>query len=264
MRRNLKLIGLMIKLKLSRMMAFRFSFFGAFFVDGSMFAIELLVFTTIYANVESIGGWSRAEMTIFIGTFSLINALNMVIYFFGVLRLPYMIFQGDLDQYLTHPMSPLLRISLEQINPGSLPLVIMSFAIIGYGVSLLPAPPTALQIACYALLVLLMTVLWYDMEVILRCIPFFAPSAQSIADPIEGAVITLSFRVPGVLYKGIWKVLFYFVLPYGIMATIPTQAMAGTLTPGGLMYAVGVVALFTWFTGRLWKWGLSRYQSASS
>lgn len=42
-----------------------------------------MVFQAIYANVETIGPWGKGEMVIFIGTFSLVNAVNMVVYFLG-------------------------------------------------------------------------------------------------------------------------------------------------------------------------------------
>lgn len=264
MKRQLRLVWMLFKMKLSHMMVFRFSFFGAFFVDGSLFLLQLVAFSAIYANVDTIGGWTRPQMIIFIGTFSLINALNMVIYFFGVIQLPDKIINGGLDTYLTKPMNPLLRLTFENVNIGSLPLVAMSILIIVYGAGQLDVPPTPGHIAGYVLLVLLMTLLWYDMEVILRCIPFFLRSTYAIADRLEGSLITLNFQVPGTLYKGVWKLLFYFVFPYGIMSTLPTQMVTGALSPGGFLYGVGIVILFTLFTLWLWRKGLGRYQSASS
>ena len=56
MTRQLRLIWMLVRMKLKRMMIVRLSFFGAFFVDGSMFVIQLLVFSAIYGNVNSIGG----------------------------------------------------------------------------------------------------------------------------------------------------------------------------------------------------------------
>jgi ABC-2 type transport system permease protein len=260
--RQLKLIWMLIKMKLSHMMVFRLSFFGAFFVDGTMFAILLLVFSAIYANVDSIGGWTRGEMIVFIGTFSLINAINMVVYFFGVLDIPNKIIHGGLDHYLTKPMNPLLRLTFENVNPGSLPLVFASIGIIVYGVTQMNTCVTPLKVAGYVILVLLMTVLWYDVELILRTVPFFVISAQKI-DRVE-ELLVLCFKVPGTLFKGAFKVLFYFVLPYGIMATIPTQMIAGTLSPLGFVYGVSIVVLFTAFALWLWKFGLKHYKSASS
>lgn len=119
MRENIRLIKVLIKLRLERVMMFRLGFFGPFFVDGSLFVIQLLVFQAIYSNVDRIGNWKQGDMILFIGTFSLINALNMSIYFFGVNSIPEKIRTGEIDLYLTKPVSPLLRLTFEQVNPGA-------------------------------------------------------------------------------------------------------------------------------------------------
>ena len=261
--RNIRFIITLLKLKLSRMMIWRLSFFGAFFADATLFLVQLLTFQVIYSQIGGIGGWGRGEMIIFIGTFSIINALNMVIYFFGVNEIPRKIKNGDLDQYLTKPINPLLRLTFENINPGSIPLVIMGVMIVLYGVEIAGLTVTVPLALGYTGLVLVMTLLWYDMEVILRTIPFLVISANGIMQ-LEGHLIEMNFKVPGILYKGVFKVLFYFVLPYGIMSTVPTQFLAGTLSATGLLQALAVAAFFTVFTFWFWSFGLRQYKSASS
>ena len=231
--------------------------------DGTMFAVQLLTSSAIYARTGSIGAWDRGRMIIFIGTFSLINALNMLIYFFGVMEIPDKIKRGDLDQYLTKPINPLLRITFENVNPGSALLVVMSVFIIGYGVSVSGVTLSFLLVSGYIVLVLLMTLLWYDMEIIIRAIPFFVISANGI-EQLEVHLIELNFKIPGILYKGVFKVLFYFVLPYGIMSTVPTQFLSGALTIPGLAHALCVSAAFTAFALWFWRLGLKRYKSAGS
>ncbi|MCL2479121.1 MAG: ABC-2 family transporter protein, partial [Treponema sp.] len=70
--------------------------------------------------------------------------------------------------------------------------------------------------------------------------------------------------VPGIVFKGAFKVIFYFILPYGIMSTVPTQLLSGTLTLPGLVHALCIVVLFTAFTLWFWSFGLRHYRSASS
>jgi ABC-2 type transport system permease protein len=48
------------------------------------------------------------------------------------------------------------------------------------------------------------------------------------------------------------------------MATLPTQMLTGTLSLPSLLWGSGVAVLFTFFAFRLWKFGLTRYKSASS
>ena len=244
-------------------MVWRFSFFGAFFADGTLFLVQLLTFQVIYSQVDAIGDWSRGQMIIFIGTFSMINGLNMLIYFFGLIGIPDKIKNGDLDQYLTKPVNTLLRLTFENVNPGSFPLVIMSILIIAYGVQTTGIEVSFFLGLGYAGLVLLMTLLWYDMEVILRTIPFLVISANGIMQ-LEGHLIEMNFKVPGILFRGAFKIIFYFIVPYGIMSTIPTQLLSGALTMSGLVQALCVVVFFTAFTFWFWIFGLRHYKSASS
>lgn len=263
MKRNLRFILILFKMKLSKMMMYRLSFFGGTFVDGSLFVLWLLMFNVIYSQVNSIGGWSRGQGTIFLGTFSLLNAINMTIYFFGVIGIPGKIRSGELDHYLTKPINPLLRITFENINLGSAPLIFFSIGIIAYGVSLQDTVIHAGILVLYTLFIILMAILYYDMELIIRTVPFFVISASSI-ERIENAAFDLCMRVPGVLFKGVFKILFYFMLPYGIMATIPTQIITNSVS--GIMIATSavIVVAFTVFAQRFWRLGLKNYKSASS
>ena len=263
MKRNLRFILLLIRLKLSRIMMFRFSFFGAFISDGIMFLVQLLAFETIYSQVDSIGGWNRGQMVIFVGTFAVVNALNMLLFFLGIIDIPGKIKRGDLDQYLTKPVNPLLRITFENIDPGSVPLVIFSVLIVCYGVSITSIEITFLTGLVYTVLVLLMTLLWYDMALILRTIPFLVISANGIMQ-LEDQLIEMNFKIPGVLYRGVFKALFFFILPYGIMSTVPTQMLSGVLSMPGIVHALCVTLVFTMFALWFWRYGLKHYKSASS
>jgi ABC-2 type transport system permease protein len=250
-------------MKLSHMMVFRLSFFGAFFVDGTLFLFQILMYQAIYSQVDTIGGWARGEMIIFIGTFSLINALNMTIFFFGTFDIPNKIKNGDLDHYLTKPVSPLLRLSFESVDPGSIPLVLASIVIILYGVRSLEVSVTPARFLAYFLFVLLMTLLWYDLQIIVRTIPFFTISATNIAR-IGDTILELCMKIPGTLFQGVYKVIFYFIIPYGIMSTLPTEFITGKLTLLGILYGCFVVVMFTVITIWFWKFGLRHYKSASS
>lgn len=263
MKRNIRFILMLFKMKLSKMMVYRLSFFGGTFVDGSLFLLWLLMFNAIYSQVDSIGGWSRGQATIFLGTFSLLNAINMTIYFFGVIGIPSKIKSGELDHYLTKPINPLLRITFENINLGSAPLIFFSIGIIAYGVSMQRMAIHAGTLVLYILFIILMAILYYDMELILRTIPFFVISASSI-ERLEVAAFDLCMRVPGVLFKGAFKVLFYFILPYGIMATIPTQIITNSVSGTMIAISAVVVAAFTVFAQWFWQFGLKNYKSASS
>lgn len=71
-------------------------------------------------------------------------------------------------------------------------------------------------------------------------------------------------KLPGIVFYGVYKEIFYLILPYGIMATFPVQSMIGEMNLQIAAYGIGVVLLFSCFTAVVWKRGLKHYNSASS
>lgn len=261
--KNMRVLREMTKLRLHGLMVFRLDFFAPMFIDGSLFLIQLLAFAVVYKNVETIGRWGRGEMILYIGTFSLLNAINMTIYFFGVQSIPYKVKSGELDLYLTKPVSPLFRLTFENVNIGSAPLILMSLCIIGYGVKNLPSDLEMLRIGAYCLWVGIMAVLYYEMEVIIRSVSLYIVSTARM-EQVEEAGIDLCMKLPGTAFYGVYKVIFYLLLPYGIMATLPVQSILGEMNWKLALYGIIVVLLFSLLTALVWKGGLKRYNSASS
>lgn len=262
-KKNFRVLRELIRIRFQNLMMFRLGFFGPFFVDGSLFAVQLIVFQAVYANVDRIGSWESGEMILFIGTFSLLNAVNMVVYFFGVNGLSSKIKKGEMDLYLTKPVSPLFRITFECINPGSIPLVIMSLCIIGYGVSVSGIALSVGRVCVYGIWLLIMQVLYYEMEVLIRSVSFYLVSNARL-EQLENAGLELCMKLPGIAFYGIYKVIFYCILPYGIMATLPVQYLIGEMGWRTAAFGIAVVAVFSAFTAFVWKNGVRHYNSAGA
>lgn len=263
LKKNMRVLRELFYLRFHGLAVFRLDFFAPFFVDGSLFMIQLLAFGVVYANVDTIGNWGRGEMILYIGTFSLLNAVSMTVYFFGVNAIPNKVRSGELDLYLAKPVSPLFRLTFENISPGSVPLILMSVCIIVFGVSRLETELTFTRLTAYLFWIVLMEVLYYEMEVIIRAVSLYIVSMARM-EQIEEAGIDLCMKLPGIAFYGVYKVIFYLLLPYGIMATLPVQRMTREMTLQMAIYGIGVVALFSAVTCAVWKRGLRHYNSASS
>lgn len=261
--KNLRIWLILVKMKIAKNMAFRLSFFGVFFVDGTLFLMQIAMFKAIYHSVGSVGDWDQWEMLFFIGTFSLINALNMTLFFFWIITIPGKINSGEMDYYITKPINPLFHLSLESFDPGSMLLIPASCGLLIYASSSMNISFSWLQVVGYLFYVLMMLILFYDMMVIFRTISFFTQRVDAI-ERMEGEIISLCMKIPGTLFKGVFKVVFYVLLPYGIMATIPTQFFIGGLTIKSGLLAIAIVAIFTFGTLQFWKLGIKNYQSATS
>lgn len=262
-KKNIRVLRELLYLRFHGLTVFRLDFFAPFFVDGSLFLIQLLAFEAVYSNVDTIGSWGRGEMILYIGTFSLLNALSMTVCFFGINSIPNKVRSGGLDLYLSKPISPLFRLTFENISPGSIPLIIMSLCIVAYGSREMHMRLTVSGVAAYLFWVVLMAVLYYEMEVIIRSVSLFIVSMARM-EQIEEAGIDLCMKLPGIAFYGVYKIIFYLILPYGLMATLPVQNITGEMNLKLAVYGAGIVVLFSCITAALWKRGLKHYNSASS
>ncbi|AGK99443.1 ABC transporter permease [Clostridium pasteurianum] len=253
----------LLKLRLSREMVYSFNFLTTLFVDGTFFVIQMLAFTAIFLNVDTVNGWNKFHMIIFIGTFTILDGLYMATYFFGVLSISEKIRNGELDIYITKPVNTLFLISFENINIGSIPIVVPGIIMVAYGTVKLGIEISAMKILGYIVLLFIMYIIMYNLMVLLRCCSFWFTKVDNINN-LENELVNFSFRVPGIMYRGIGKVIFYFILPYGLIATIPTEFFTGTMNITGWIISISVCIVFTLLRRLIWKRGLKRYSSASS
>lgn len=259
----IKIFVHLFKIRLSREMIYSFNFLTTLFVDGIFFLIQMLAFTTIFLNVDSVNGWTKHHMIIFIGTFTILDGVYMATYFFGVLSLSDKIRNGELDFYITKPANALLLISFENINLGSLFISLPGIAMVIYGAVNLEIEINIMRIIGYLFLLSLMYILMFNLMVIIRCASFWFTKVENI-NKLENELVNFSFRVPGIMYRGISKMIFYFILPYGLIATIPTEFLTDTMNIWEWFIAIGVFILFILIRRAIWRNGLGRYSSASS
>ncbi len=249
--------------RLSNQMIYRASFWTAFIVDSSMFLIQLAVFSALFLNVESINGWNKYQMIFFVGTFNLVDSSNMILSFFGVISIPWKIREGKLDLYMTKPINTLFWITFENINIGSCLLLIPGSMMIGYATIKLGIRLTLGKVLGYVFLLALMLLLLYNLMLILRTLSFWFVKTDALND-LEGEFIGFSLRVPGIVYSGIAKFVLYILLPYALLATMPTQFFTGIFSCEQWLLVLGVTLCFTLLAQGLWRLGLKHYSSASS
>ena len=253
----------LMKFKLNSEMMYSFNFWSAFLTDLSLFVLQIFMFSALFLQVETINGWNINQMIIFIGTFTIIDAAYMATYFFGVLTIPDKIRTGSLDIYLTRPVNTLFYVSFENIDPGSALLMLPGIGMVLYGMGRLGLALTAGRVLGYIFLLILMCLLMYSLMIIIRTLAFRFIKIDSFCE-LENELVNFVFRIPGVVYRGLWKFIFFVLLPYGLIATIPAQFLSDALEGRYWAMSIGVCALFMGLSIVLWKKGLRVYGSASS
>lgn len=123
--------------------------------------------------------------------------------------------------------------------------------------------PHAEDVLLYLGWLAVMIALHYDMMVLIRSVCFYLVTNARL-EQLEDTALELCMKLPGIAFYGIYRIVFCFLLPYGLMATLPVQSILGELKWQTALQGLAVAAAFTGLTACAWKRGLRHYNSASS
>ena len=224
----------------------RFGFFTAFL----FFLIK---------GADSLAGYSINQTIFFFLTFNVIDILAQFL-FREVYRFRPLVVSGDFDLILTKPMSALFRALMggaDVIDLVTIPPMIAAVIYVGQTLN-----PSLLQTTFYILLIIN---------------GFLIATAFHIA-VLSLAIITLEIdhtimiyrdlsnlgRLPVDIYKQPLRGVLTYLIPVGVMVTLPAKTLMGLVSPLGALatLAIGVVGIFLSF--KFWNLALRHYTSASS
>lgn len=258
---SLRVIFELAKIQLSSSMVYRFSFWGAFFADLSLFLIQLIFFGVITSN-GTIGDWNINHLTVFVGTFIALDGFYMATYFFGIIDIPNKIQFGTLDLAIIKPVNTLIYVTFGNLSLGSFGLGFVGLCIAFYGGAKLGAI-TLTGVLQYLLILFLMYWLMYALMLCLRCASFWLTKTTAFNE-MENTMVEFSFKLPAPAIQAGWKIVLFIILPYGLMANMPAKALFGGFRVTEWLMCVSVNTFFMLLALWLWKLGLRRYDSASS
>lgn len=228
------------------------------------FAAGLLGLGIVFGQVESLRGWDYASARAVLGIFLMVAALRGLVIGPSLDSLAGMdgeVWRGEFDFTLMRPVSTQFLVSVRRWRLFALfdlllGLIVLATAVAGLGNTLTPA-----QIGTFILMMATSLLTLYAILLAAASLVFWYP----------GFMITWVFdtvfqmaRYPVGVYPGWLRLVLTWIVPVGLMTTVPAAALAGDLPPG-LLAVSGVFSLIL-VTAASWLFGtgLRRYASASS
>ncbi len=224
----------------------RFVFFGAF--------IYFLL-----SGTKTLSGYDLNQVVFFYLTFFLIDTIAGYL-FREVYRFRPQLINGSFDMNLLKPMNPLFRVLLGGADAIDLiTLIPLIYLVFYYGALLSPSP---INIAYYVLLVIngiVIATAFYISVLAMGIITMEIDHVVMIFRDLESLA-----RFPVDIYKQPLQGILTYLLPIGVMITIPAKALMGLINLQGIIisFSVGILAIF--LSLRFWKFALTKYTGASS
>ena len=264
LRRYAEIYGIMLRNSLIRDMSFKANFLLWIAVELLWFLGQIVFIEVIFAYTENIGGWTKWEMVLLIGTHQLISQVFQSFFYLNVVNIPELVRTGKMDFLMLLPVDAQFAASAKQFSLDSVVNAIVGIGFVLTALVKLGVTPTLGQVALYLACVALGVVVHYCVMLGLAASSFWIVRAEGV---IHGYYNLFSLgRYPDVIYRGVFKFVFTWVLPIVLVANVPSRVLtrfAEDPWPGVLQLAVVTVGLFT-ATRLLWLAALRRYGSASS
>ena len=261
--RYLAILRVLVLNGLMRQMAYRPHFF--LMVTGKVIRIALLVlfFQALFSRVDRLGTWSFDQVLLLFATFHVVDfVISFTFHRNLAFSLTAKVQSGDLDSRMLMPVSLLFLVSLESIDVQDFLSFLPTLGFLGYVLWRMDLPLTASGVALYLVLMAAAVAFLFAAVLAVASLSFWTTQSRGLARIFDNAMKV--GRYPLDIFEGFARVLFAYVLPLVLIAQVPSQALIGTLTPGGALFALAFTAAALAGSLLLWRRGLRAYSSAST
>jgi ABC-2 type transport system permease protein len=263
-RRYLEIYWLMIRNSLIREMNFKANFILWMVVELLWFLGQIVFLEVLFSHVDTIGDWSKWQCVLLVGTHQLTSQIFQAFFYVNLSELPELIRTGRLDLMLLLPVDPQFAVSTRKFGMDNVVNAIVGASIVVFSLFQLRVVPNASQIALYIVAVAFGVTIHYSVMFGLATVAFWIVRAQGL---IYGYFNVFNIaRYPDVVFRGVFKMVFSYLIPVIIVANVPARILSRALESpwNGLARLVGA-SLFIFFATRVfWHIALRRYSSASS
>lgn len=246
-----------------REMGFKVNFILWIIVEMMWFGLQLAFVGVIYLHTDHIGTWSKWEVVMLMGGAHFIQQLFTAFFLNNCVNLSELVRTGRLDFLLLLPVNTRFLLSLRQVDLGAFVNAASALVVMGYAAHQLHLAPSTLQIAGFLLLAAVGVLIHYSLMFLLASVSFWTVRAQGI---VWGYYNLFSLaRLPDEAFRGLFKMVFTFVLPMLLVANVPVRLLVGRITsPLSLLLLLGMALVCFLISEWGWRVSVKRYTSASS
>lgn len=262
MTRYLRLYAHFLRFSFSKAMEFRVDFFFRVVMDIVFYAVQFGFFHIIYLHTPLLAGWDIDQMRVFVATFIFVDALHMTVFSNNCWMMPIYINRGDLDYYLTKPVSTLFFLSLKDFAANSFLNLVIATGILAWALMSYPAPFEPLKLGVYILLLLNGAFLYFLTYLLFILSVFWSQSPRGFGDLFHS--VSHVMERPDRIYRGVVRKVFIYILPFALVASVPTRFLLEKDQWELVWLAAGVSVGFFCAIQLVWRLGLRNYSSASS
>jgi len=222
--------------------------------------LALVFYQVLFLQTNSIAGWNEPALLVLYGTFRLVKG---VLYFFAedtITAIPEAVRRGELDFLLLKPVSARFLLTCAQVNLGAVFNSAIGVGLVLYGLHANATSLTAGMLAGYIGLVTCAVIIFYNILFMVMTVAFWVIKVDGLQYLFDDLLNMAG--LPSTAYRGALGVIFSYVAPVGLAASVPAGVLAGHAAPVLYLYAPIFAGAACVASNRLWRRAVAGYTSA--
>ncbi len=263
LKKHLIIYVLFVKNSVMAQMEYRFNFLGNLSMEAGYLCVKLSYVVVVFRSGVKINGLSPDEILLFIGTFITLTGVYAGLFMINNFRLRTRIKEGELDIYLTKPVSLQFMATLRQADLTIFGVdAVAGLIIIAIAWNRLRIPVTLATLGGFAGFLVFSAVIAYSLFLLPQILSFRFMDTSAIAE------ITDQFwdfnSMPMDIYNRWIQQIGVFVLPIFVITNFPPLFVLNKMLPMYQVWGILLPLVLLMLVRALWKQGLKNYSSASS
>lgn len=215
------------KLWLMKVLEYRGNFFFWAFIDV-MWTVFTLIFFSLIINVSgNIGGWSRSEMLLLLGVFSILEALMWSICYHNMWHFTDSIYSGEFNLLLLKPLDTQFLLMTSRNSYSNISRLLIGVIMVGAALNQMAIAPSVLNLLTAICLLLLGFLFMYFLWFGLATFGFYLERVRNINEIIPA--LDHMWRVPNTVYSGATFLIFTTIIPLALLTTVPSETIMGVV-----------------------------------
>lgn len=231
-------------------------------MDLVFYATNILFFKIIYLHTPTLGGLTQEQAMIFVGSYLVSSAIDMTILSNNMWWLPIFVKKGDLDYYLTRPVSSRFFLSFRDIAANSFINFLFAFAILIWAFWNYQGEIVPLNFFIYVIFIFLGLYVLYNIRLLFIIPVFWIHSSRGFDEIYFGLKHTM--ERPHQIYTGLFSSFITSLIPFALVISFPVHFLFHVPDFEQIIHILLVTAFLTILVHFFWSKALKNYSSASS
>jgi ABC-2 type transport system permease protein len=261
---GLRLIGRYIAASVQEQLAYRANFWISLLHSLLNLGTGVLGVVVLFGQVETVKGWTLPSALALLGVYLTLNALRRLFMGPSLDALAGMdgeVWTGQFDFTLLRPVDVQFQASFRRWRPLAGIDLALGLGVVAVATGRLGETISLGQVIAFTVALMAGLVILYAILLAFAGLVFWNPTV--LYTWVFNAMWQMA-RYPVGLYPDWLRLVMTWIVPVGVMTTVPAQALTGGLPAGALIGSIALALAFLSGATMLFRTGLRRYASASS